>query len=765
MAQDKTTPNTKTRSQTRVNTGTSQQDRWREQTGQTPRRVDDEERGQGAQMDYFNGGRFGGQDQQNDPYSYQPTPQKAAEMGYTGTGMEVQPAAGNAQEGQNPMQGSQDSVQGTQITAQDYPQARRDVIGKEQVRKAAEILKKYKQGKQRLEDRIVRNEKWWKLRHWDLMKTEDTMDDPKPASGWLFNTIISKHADFMDNFPSADVLPRESGDVEEATRLSSIIPVVMDQVGYRNVYSDEVWYKLKHGTGVFGVFWDAGKLNGLGDISIKQVDLLSIFWEPGVTDIQKSQNVFTVELVDSKLLEQSYPQVQGVMAKGRDDSILKKYMYDESIDTTGKSAVIDWYYKKNVNGKMTLHYCKFVGETVLYATENDTQRPTQDVPQVDPVTGAQYVQTVETGESMAEKGLYDHAMYPFIFDTLFPDAGMLCGFGFVDVCKNAQMSIDIYNNCFEKNVQYMASPRFFVRNDGGINEEEFANPSNLLVHTDSNLGQDSIRVVDTPQLINSNYINILEYKINEMKETAGNRDATNGGTVSGVTAASAIAAMQESSGKTSRDQIATTYEAHKQIVTMVIELIRQFYDMPRQFRIIGADGQQRFTEYSNTGLQPQSQGMEFGVDMGYRLPVFDVIVEAEKESSYSRLSQNELAMQFYNAGFFNPQLADQALACLGMMDFQGKSEVTQKIQANGTLYQQLIMMQQQMLQMAEVVEKVGGQQYAGFADGMAQQINANLNGQQATATGGGNIDFDGSDAESAYTKGAREQAAERATPN
>ena len=198
-------------------------------------------------------------------------------------------------------------------------------IGKEQVRNAYEVLRKYKQGKQRLEDKITRNEKWWKMRHWDLMQTEETMDDPKPASGWLFNVVISKHADFMDSFPDSDILPREPGDVEEAQRLSSIIPVVMDQIGYRKVYSDEVWYKLKNGTGCFGVYWDQSKLNGLGDISIENVDLLSIFWEPGIKDIQKSKNIFTVELVDNDTLKQAYPQVAEQLSASS-DTILKKYM-------------------------------------------------------------------------------------------------------------------------------------------------------------------------------------------------------------------------------------------------------------------------------------------------------------------------------------------------------------------------------------------------------------------------------------------------------
>ena len=647
-------------------------------------------------------------------------------------------------------------------------------IGKEQVRNAYEVLRKYKQGKQRLEDKITRNEKWWKMRHWDLMQTEETMDDPKPASGWLFNTVISKHADFMDNFPDSDILPREPGDVEEAQRLSSIIPVVMDQIGYRKVYSDEVWYKLKNGTGCFGIYWDQSKLNGLGDISIENVDLLSIFWEPGIKDIQKSKNIFTVELVDNDTLKQAYPQVAEQLSASS-DTILKKYMYDETIDTTGKTAVIDWYYKKPVNGRMTLQYCKFVGDTVLYATENDVTPPTEPQEQpvfdesgnalLDPQTGLPVTQVVNvvTGPSMAERGLYDHGKYPFVFDVLFPEAGMPVGFGFIDVCKNAQASIDIFNNAFEKNAQHVCSPRYLVRNDGGVNEEEFADPNKLIVHVDRNMGQDSIQPINVPTMVNSNYISILENKINEMKETAGNRDANNGGTQSGVTAASAIAAMQESSGKTSRDQINTTFDAHKEIVTMVIELIRQFYSMPRQFRITGEQGEQEFVQYSNEGLQPQNQGTEFGIDMGYRVPAFDVKVEAEKSSSYSRLSQNELAMQFYNAGFFNPQYADQVSACLEMMDFQGKQSVLQKVQQNGGMYQQMLQMQQQMLQLSEMIDQLSGGQY-NMAGQMSDQINQNLNAQEGTPNGTTKMPTSTAD-ESAITKNAREQTAQTTNPS
>ena len=97
------------------------------------------------------------------------------------------------------------AVEGTNMS--DIVNQKKDPIGVDEIKKAAETLRKYKSGKQALENRIVANEQWWKMRHWDLQNPEINKFDPKPASGYLFNCIMSKHADFMDSFPEPAVLP------------------------------------------------------------------------------------------------------------------------------------------------------------------------------------------------------------------------------------------------------------------------------------------------------------------------------------------------------------------------------------------------------------------------------------------------------------------------------------------------------------------------------------------------------------------------------
>ena len=147
-----------------------------------------------------------------------------------------------------------------------------------------------------------------------------------------------------------------------------------------------------------------------------------------------------------------------------------------------------------------------------------------------------------------------------------------------------------------------------------------------------------------------------------------------------------------------------SYECYAEVVNLVIELIRQFYDMPRQFRIVGDMGVQKFISFSNEGMQPQPQGLVGSVDMGYRLPVYDIDIVPEKNNAYTRLSNNELALQFFGMGFFNPEITDQALMTLNMMDFDKKDELMQQISANGTMAQMLAQWQQLALSLAQKYE-------------------------------------------------------------
>ena len=586
---------------------------------------------------------------------------------------------------------------------------------KERINKAIQTLVRYKAGKGTLESRLIEVEQWWKVRHWEWMQEKGAKNDIKTASAWLFNTVMSKHADGIQSVPEANILPREEDDKPTAKMLSAIIPCILEQNEFEEVYSDYLWQKLKGGTGAYGVFWDKSKHNGLGDIAIRRVNLLRLFWEPGIDDIQNSHNVFHVELVDTDLLVQQYPQLEGQTTGSGAIAIRQFITEDQRADNADKTAVVDWYYKANEGGRQVLHYCKFVNDIVLYASEDDP--------------------------ALAQRGLYDHGEYPFILDPLFPVEGSPCGFGYVDVCKNAQEQIDIINQAIIKSALINATPRYFFRSDGSVNEEEFLDITRPIVHVTGTLGADSLIPITSPGL-DGNSIEVVNSKIGEMKETSGNTDSSNGITQNSSQAASAIAALQEASGKTSRASTLSAYRAFTRVVNQMIELIRQFYDIPRRFRITGEMGQEEFVSFDNRGMAPQGQGVDFGMDMGLRLPVFDVKVSAQTKTIYSKNSQNELAITLYNLGIFNPQMADQALMLLDLMDFDGKDQLMQKVSQNGILQQQLAMFQQLALQMAQQVNPAMADQVAnmimtgaGAAQGAALSGSAQLNKPDGGAGG------------------------------
>ena len=533
-------------------------------------------------------------------------------------------------------------------------------IGKEQVEQFRRVLERYSAGLRQTRSRIISSENWWKLRNASEEQRED--GGFRSVSGWLHNVIVSKHADLVEGYPEPVLLPREEGDRAEARTLSAIVPCILEQNQFETVWSDAMWQKCKTGTACYKILWDPGKLCGLGDISIRRVNLLNLYWEPGVTDIQKSRYFFHTELCDRELLQEEYP---GIQLKGR-DFLDTKFLYDDRVDTENKITVVEVYYHKGG----VLHYCKFVGDQVLFATENQLE------PQLDADGNV-------LRPPMAETGLYDHGKYPYEFDPLFPIEGSPCGYGYVDVCRSPQTEIDLMKTSFVRNAQVGATPRFFSRQDGAVNEAEFLNLSKPIVHVAGNLGEDSLRQIPF-RALDGVYVGLLDRTIQELRETSGNTETSTGNISSGVTAASAIAALQEASGKGSRDTLRASYRSFGRIVELCVELIRQFYDLPRKFRILGPFGAEEFIAYDNRGLLPIGQGEAFGQDMGCRLPVFDIRILAQKKNSYTRVTQNELALQFFQLGFFNPNRWAEARECLEMMDFEGKDVLLRRLSENAS---------------------------------------------------------------------------------
>lgn len=599
-----------------------------------------------------------------------------------------------------------------------------EVITSDIVKQAEARREKYAKGKKSLDEKATANQKWWRGRHWSEIKKDNKSleDAEKPTSAWLFNSIINKHADMMDNFPKPNVLPRSRDSQVDAEKLGKIIPVVLEQNGYQTTYSRKAYDYISDGTAITGVFWDNAKNDGMGDVAIRQIDIHNIFWKPGIEDIQESPEVFTVAAVDNDELVKMYPQMEG---KVGNDKTTVKYEADDSTDDSNMSEVVDWYYKVveyedvviDESGttlprpKTILHYCKYCNGEVLYSSENEG----------------------------LENGFYQHGKFPFVFQVMFPIKDYPAGFGYIDVMKEPQKYIDVLDQLLADNAFKVGTERYFVRRSLGVNVDDFSDYSKPFVEFDGNL-DDALKPIETATIPAF----VLQYqtnKIEELKETSGNRDFSQGTTSGGVTAASAIAALQEAGSKLSRDMIRAAHNAFTEECYLVIELIRQFYTEPREFRIDDGKGGYEFVDYDNANIAAETSAD--GILKSK--PIFDLQVTAEKKSPFSRAAQNEMAKELYSMGLFNPDMSEPALVCLDMMDFEGKDEIKKKIQDNSILIGRV----QQMVGAIQAFDAAYPQFGLAQVAGLQSEMQTQMPQQNQQSRGNGDVDTEGTPEERA----------------
>jgi len=542
-------------------------------------------------------------------------------------------------------------------------------IGLDEIHEAMQTFRKYQNSKKPYDERFKQA-----FREYNLLYTEATApqiktDDngrprkvlvPHRKGAQALNVIMNKHADAMDNYPEIICLPRAQDDEQAAKTLNSVIPCIHKRNGFIRTYSDEQLDKFVGGCGCYAVLWDKTAENGLGDIAISRVDILNLFWEPHIENIQDSANVFFARYYDEEGIRKVYPELESVSTASL--GLVEHETYDNSNKSNDKVILIDWYYKKNGE----LHLCKFVGDHILYSSENEG------------------------------KPIYDHGKYPFVLEPMFRLRDTPVGFGFMDVVRAPQNQLDELKHDMLVNIKVNSQPRVYANTGVGVNNDDMTDLDKTVIEVNGQL-QGNIAPVESKELASGAW-SLYDRLSNEIKETSATNDASNGASAAGVTSGSAIAALQEAGGKVSRDSNKLAQEAMTELAQLEIELMRQFYNLPRIFRITGENNQTTYEEFDNTDLrkQPLTYTDTDGQTVNYtdedgnileRLPIFDIDVKAQKASPFATAAQNEMMMNLFQMGAFNPQAADATLVMLDGMTFEGKEKLIEKIKQNQTLSQ------------------------------------------------------------------------------
>lgn len=522
------------------------------------------------------------------------------------------------------------------------------------IKNAYELFDEFYKNTMQYREKCKENEEYWKTNHW--FSKDVSPDEPKPVTPVLFSTLENILADIMDNYPEPVILAQEIQDDETAEILTDVVKFVLEKRNFKTKFKQNKRSLLIKGASVTQIFWNNNLYNGLGDVDIINWDIKNFLWDTKVEDIQDGRACFKFSWYPLEYFKAYYPDkwqnFKNEKYQRENNNLFDKDKKDEYL-------LIEYWYKKwdSENQKWNVHMAKLAGYTLL-----------------------------EWSEPNFPNGIYEHGKYPFIIDAVYKLEGEPVGLGIIDLFKNMQDYIDKLDQIIVKNSFMSGKVRALISRASGIDIDDFADWSKDVIEGDS-IGDNMIRWIQAAPL-NPFVMQHMVNKINMLKEESGQNQFNRGEGGKGVTAASAIMALQEAGSKRSRAIISEIYEKYSDMVEMVIELIRQFYTETRTFRIRGK--QEKIVKFDNSLLIKNMEG-----DTLQKYIEFDIKISAQKQSPYSKFYQNELAVQLRQLGVLNE------IEMLDMLEFEGKEKVLNSVKQRLDTEQQFMMMKQQISQMQQ----------------------------------------------------------------
>jgi len=493
------------------------------------------------------------------------------------------------------------------------------------IREAYALFDEFYRSTQGYRDKCRANEEYWKANHWHDRAPKEP-NEPQPVTPTLFSTLEAMLADVMDCYPEALIMGVEPRDDAMAERLTHLIKFVLKRRNHRKVYREKSRSALIKGTSVQEVFWDPAIGGGMGDVSVREWDIANFAWDPKFEDIQQGRAVFKVGFYPRSWYKTHYPQ-QAELIKG-DEYALRGEMDYVTSDRSQEIMLLEYWRREYLpeERRYRVHFSKLAGGALL-----------------------------EDSRAMHPEGIYAHGMYPFIVEPLYPLSGQPVGLGVVDVLKNLQQYADQLDQIIMKNALTASKMKLLVNRSADIDEPSLLNCDAELVRG-ARIDEGAVRWMQTAPL-SSYVLHYQQMKLQAIKEESGQNLFNRGESRGGVTAASAILALQEAGSKRSRLIIDQLFDGFERLVRMLISVIQENYTEQRFFRIDGN----------------REQLFAYGGD-GEREIDFDVSIHVQKQTAYTTLYQNELALQLLRVGVIQPADA------LEMMAFEGKEKILKRAQ-------------------------------------------------------------------------------------
>lgn len=440
-----------------------------------------------------------------------------------------------------------------------------------------------------------------------------------PAGNTLNSSIDNVIADQVDNMPEAIMVAERQETMNSAEEMTDVVGYVMYQADWDDKFQTILEDAVVTGTGIAEVFWDEDAENGEGMVNILAWHPEDMYPDPMYENIQDGRAIFKTTHTTVAWVEEHYPHAKGYVHEDeytrQDEQALVEVPSGDQ-----KVTLIEYWYKRYdaKKRKYRVHMAQLAGGALLFSSELDFG--------VD-----------KKGEY--REGLYAHGEYPFTFYRYRRVTKKPFGTGLIHDYKDTQETIDRYYKYIDDNARESSKQRTFIRRGSGINVDEVADMSRTIIEWDGNDIREVMQTIQASPL-NSQVFQMTQYLSDMMKQDSGQNQFARGEGGLGVTAATAIQALQEAGGKITRWHTAIFKSAFKDMVEQILWVLSEYLDPERRILIVGGwDSTDNMKDRLIQVKAPKAEG-----DMLPK-PAYTVRVQVQKNNPLQLQSFNELLMK------------------------------------------------------------------------------------------------------------------------
>lgn len=418
----------------------------------------------------------------------------------------------------------------------------------------------------------------------------------------IFRSIQSTIPILTDSMPKPEFVPSEPSDFELARILNDILDSDWTYNNWNYQLTEMLYDSHIYGTGFSCIGYDEHACDGIGGVKFESADPFYQFPDPYAIDVNnKSRYHIEAQPVDIEVLKQRYPdKAQYIKAdiidlSKRDRNMGEEVKYKSPTDNRtifeGSSA----YDLQSRNEAL---------EIVCYL--KDTSFSEDEINEDDGLGGVstKYVQKLNypngrrivlvNGVLCEDKEIdYEDKKFPYARLINYINPRELWGISEIEQLESPQKIFNKLLSFALDVLTLMGNPIWVVDNTSDVDTDNLFNRPGLVV--EKNAGSEVRR---EPGVQLQPYVMQM---IGDMKlwfdDISGSNDVSRGVKPEGVSAASAITALQDAANTRIRQKARNIDAFMQNFGQMYLSRVFQYYDTPRVFRITGDDNSIKYFKF------------------------------------------------------------------------------------------------------------------------------------------------------------------------